>query len=159
MRKNLLNLQKIIPLQDVEKIKRVLALFSIRRRFILATGLTLIIGVSLFYRPANSKVEITVPVLRSGEVGISLILSGAESILHSQDRIDLIATTVQQNIVYDDVSAKSWTLARNIRVIKSISQNQDVRALLAVQEKDVLAIAQARREGELDFLLLPEIHE
>jgi hypothetical protein len=31
--------------------------------------------------------------------------------------------------------------------------------LLAVQEKDVLAIAQARREGELDFLLLPEIHE
>ena len=79
--------------------------------------------------------------------------------MHSQDRIDLIATTVQQNIVYDDVSAKSWTLARNVRVIKSISQNQDVRALLAVQEKDVLAIAQARREGELDFLLLPEIHE
>ena len=159
MRINLLNLQKIIPPQDVEKIKRVLALFSIRRRFILATGLTIIIGVTLFYRPTNSKVEITVPVLRAGEVGISLTLSGAESILHSQDRIDLIATTVQQNIVYDDVSAKSWTLARNIRVIKSISQNQDVRALLAVQEKDVLAIAQASREGELDFLLLPEIHE
>ena len=115
--------------------------------------------MTLFYRPTTSKVEIAVPVLRVGEVGITLILSGAESILHSQDRIDLIATTVQQNIVYDDVSAKSWTLARNIRVIKSISQNQDVRALLAVQEKDVLAIAQASREGELDFLLLPEIHE
>ena len=156
---NLLKLRKIIPPQDIEKIKRILALFSIRRRLILATGLTLIIGVTLFYRPTTSKVEITIPILHSGEVGISLVLSGAESILHSHDRIDLIATTVQQNIVYDDVSAKSWTLARNIRVIKSISQNQDVRALLAVQEKDVLAIAQARREGELDFLLLPEIHE
>jgi hypothetical protein len=156
---NRLNLQKIFPVQDVEKIKRMLALFSIRRRLILATSLTIIIGVTLFYRPTTSKVEIAVPVLRVGEVGISLILSGAESILHSQDRIDLIATTVQQNIVYDDVSAKSWTLARNVRVIKSISQNQDVRALLAVQEKDVLAIAQARREGELDFLLLPDVHE
>lgn len=88
-----------------------------------------------------------------------MILSGAENILHPQDRIDLIATNVQQNIIDDYVSAKSWTLARNLRVIKSISQNQDVRALLAVQEKDVLAIAQARREGELDFLLLPETHE
>jgi hypothetical protein len=156
---NLLKLRKIIPPQDEEKIKRILALFSIRRRLILATSLTLIIGVTLFYRPTTSKVEITVPILRTGEVGISLILSGAESILHSHDRIDLIATTVQQNIVYDEVSAKSWTLARNIRVIKSISQNQDVRALLAVQEKDVLAITQARREGEVDFLLLPEIHE
>jgi len=156
---NLLKLRKIIPPQDKEKIKRILALFSIRRRLILATSLTLIIGVTLFYRPTTSKVEITVPILRTGEVGISLILSGAESILHSHDRIDLIATTVQQDIVYDEVSAKSWTLARNIRVIKSISQNQDVRALLAVQEKDVLAITQARREGEVDFLLLPEIHE
>jgi hypothetical protein len=159
MLNNLINLRKIIPSQDVQKIKRILALFSIRRRLILATSLTLIIGVTLFYRPTTSKVEITVPVLRAGEVGISLLLPGAESLLHSQDRIDLIATTVQQNIVYDEVSAKSWTLARNIRVIKSISQNQDVRALLAVQEKDVLAIAQARREGEVDFLLLPEIHE
>ena len=88
-----------------------------------------------------------------------MILSGAENILHPQDRIDLIATNVQQNIIDDDVSAKSWTLARNLRVIKSIPQNQDVRALLAVQEKDVLAIVQARREGELDFLLLPETHE
>ena len=156
---NRLNLQKMFPAQDVEKIKRMLALFSIRRRLILATSLTIIIGVTLFYRPTTSNVEIAVPVLRVGEVGITLILSGAESILHSQDQIDLIATTVQQNIVYDDVSAKSWTLARNVRVIKSISQNQDVRALLAVQEKDVLAIAQASREGELDFLLLPEIHE
>jgi len=156
---NLLKLRKIIPPQDKEKIKRILALFSIRRRLILATSLTLIIGVTLFYRPTTSKVEITVPILRTGEVGISLILSGAESILHSHDRIDLIATTLQQDIVYDEVSAKSWTLARNIRVIKSISQNQDVRALLAVQEKDVLAITQARREGEVDFLLLPEIHE
>lgn len=64
-----------------------------------------------------------------------MILSGAENILHPQDRIDLIATNVQQNIIDDYVSAKSWTLARNLRVIKSISQNQDVRALLAVQEK------------------------
>ena len=159
MLNNLINLRKIIPSEDVQKIKRILALFSIRRRLILATSLTLIIGVTLFYRPTTSKVEITVPVLRAGEVGISLLLPGAESLLHSQDRIDLIATTVQQNIVYDEVSAKSWTLARNIRVIKSISQNQDVRALLAVQEKDVLAIAQARRDGEVDFLLLPEIHE
>ena len=156
---NLLNLRKIIPSQDIEKIKRIFALFSIRRRLILATGLTVIIGVTLFYRPDASKVQITVPVLNTGEVGISLILSGAENILHPQDRIDLIATNVQQNIVDDDVSAKSWTLARNLRVIKSIPQNQDVRALLAVQEKDVLAIAQARREGELDFLLLPETHE
>ncbi len=152
---NLLNPRRIIPPQDIEKIKRILALFSIRRRFILATSLTVIIGVTLFYRPTASKVEITVPVIHNGEVGISLILSGAENILHPQDRIDLIATTVQQNIIDDEVSARSWTLARNIRVIKSISQNQDVRALLAVQEKDVLAIAQARREGELDFLLLP----
>ena len=159
MLRNLLNLGRIIPPQDIEKIKRILALFSIRRRLILATSLTLIIGVTLFYRPTTAKIEIAVPILHSGEVGISLVLSGAESILHSQDRIDLIATTVQQNIIYDQVSAKSWTLARNIRVIKSISQNQDVRALLAVQEKDVLAIAQAQREGELDFLLLPEIHE
>jgi hypothetical protein len=156
---NLLNLRKIIPPQDIEKIKRVLALFSIRRRLILASELTIIIGLTLFYRPANSKVEITVPVIHQGEVGISLILSGGENILHAQDRIDLIATTVQQNIIDDDVSAKSWTLARNIRVIKSISQNQDIRALVAVQEKDVLAITQARREGEVDFLLLPEIHE
>ena len=156
---NLLNLKRIIPSQDIEKIKRVFALFSIRRRLILATGLTVIIGVTLFYRPDASKVQLTVPVLHTGEVGISLILSGAENILHPQDRIDLIATNVQQNIIDDDVSAKSWTLARNLRVIKSIPQNQDVRALLAVQEKDVLAIVQARREGELDFLLLPETHK
>ena len=159
MLNNLLNLRKIIPSQDIEKIKRILGLLSIRRRLILATGLTLIIGVTLFYRPETSKVQITTPILHAGEVGITLILSGAESILHSQDQIDLIATTVRQNLVDDDVSAKSWTLARNIRVLKSISQNQDVRALLAVQQKDALVIAQAQREGEVDFLLLPETHE
>ena len=65
---NLLNLKRIIPSQDIEKIKRVFALFSIRRRLILATGLTVIIGVTLFYRPDASKVQITVPVLHTGEV-------------------------------------------------------------------------------------------
>jgi hypothetical protein len=156
---NLSTLRRIIPSQDIEKIKRILALLSIRRRLILATGLTVIIGVTLFYRPDSSKVEITAPILHVGEVGISLILSGAENFLYPQDRIDLIATSTQQNILADEVSAKSWMLARNIRVLKSIPQNHDVRALLAVQQKDALVIAQAQREGELDFSLLPGIHE
>ena len=77
MLRNLLNLRRIIPPQDIEKIKRILALFSIRRRLILATSLTLIIGVTLFYRPTTAKIEIAVPILHSGEVGISLVLSGA----------------------------------------------------------------------------------
>ena len=156
---NLLNLKKIFPSQDIEKIKRISALFSIRRRLILATALTIIIGVNLFYRPDAAKVEITAPILHTGEVGISLILSGAENLLHSQDRIDLIATSTQQSILDDELSAKSWMLARNIRVLKSIPENHDVRALLAVQQKDALVIAQAQREGELDFLLLPKVHE
>ena len=120
---NLLNLQKIFPSQDIEKIKRISALFSIRRRLILATALTIIIGVTLFYRPDAAKVEITAPILHTGEVGISLILSGAENLLHSQDRIDLIATSTQQSILDDELSAKSWMLARNIRVLKSIPEN------------------------------------
>ena len=62
-------------------------------------------------------------------------------------------------ILDDELSAKSWMLARNIRVLKSIPENHDVRALLAVQQKDALVIAQAQREGELDFLLLPKVHE
>lgn len=152
---NPLNLRKILPPQDIKKIKRISALFSIRRRLILATGLTVIIGLTLFYRPDTSKIEITVPTLQSGEVGISLILSGAENLLHSQDRIDLIATSTQQSILDDELFAKSWILARNIRVLKTISENHDIRALLAVKQNDALVIAQAQREGELDFLLLP----
>lgn len=153
------HLKRIATSQDIEKSKRIFALLSIRRRFILATGTTLIIGFILFYRPDAAQVEIATPIFADGEVGISLLLTGGQNILKPLDQIDLIATTTVRNIVNDDVAAKSWIVAKNLRVVKSFSQNQDLRALLAIPEVDALVIAEAAHESDLTFVLLSNNQE